>query len=82
MSMESAKSFAEKVKTDAAFGEKFKATKSVSEIVKKAAELGCSFTKQEIDSALERLTDAELTFISGGHGPIPEQCQKSYRDYV
>jgi len=66
MSMEQAKSFLEKVKSDAALAEQVKDAKTADEVVKKAAELGYSFTQTEFETESQRVSDDELGSISGG----------------
>ena len=68
MSLESAKSFMEKVKTDAAFAKQCQKAKTADEFVKKAAELGYSFTQAEFDTASQDLSDDDLLNVTGGMG--------------
>ena len=68
MSMESAKSFVEKVKTDIAFAKRCQDAKTADEVVKRAAELGYSFTQEDLQAASTQLSDAELNSVLGGGG--------------
>ena len=71
MSAESAKSFVEKVKTDAAFAKQCKDAKTADAVVKKAAKLGYSFTQTEFKAVSQELSDSALEGISGG---VAWQC--------
>ena len=66
MSLASAKSFLEKVKSEAAFAKQCQKAKTAGEVVKKAAELGYSFTQSEFEAACQRVSDDELGSVCGG----------------
>ena len=80
MSMESAKSFVEKVKTDAAFAKQCQKAKTADEVVKRAAELGYSFTQEDLQAASTQLSDAELNGVLGGGGfhDYHVKCEEKY----
>ena len=81
MSMEQAKSFLEKVKSEAAFAEQCKQAKTADEVVKKAAELGYSFTPAEFETESQRLSDDELGSVSGGSIYIMCAADQSYKQF-
>ena len=66
MSMEQAKLFLEKVRTDAAFAKRCQDAKTADEVVKKAAESGYAFTPGEFETESQRASDDELGSVSGG----------------
>jgi len=75
MSMEAAKSFVEKVKTDAALAEQVKDAKTAAAVVQKAAELGYSFSEQDLRGVEAPLSDSELEGVLGGKQPdVPMKC--------
>ena len=80
MSMESAKSFVEKVKTDAAFAKQCQKAKTADGVVKRAAELGYSFTQGDLQAASTQLSDAELKDVLGGGGfhSNHKKCEEQY----
>ena len=74
MGLESAKSFLEKVKTDAALADQVQRAKTAGEVVKKAAEMGYSFTQEDLQAASTQLSDVELQGVSGGE----QTCKCGY----
>jgi len=81
MSMEQAKSFVEKVRTDATFAEEVKVAKTAGEVVKKAEALGYSFTQEDLQAASTQMSDAELNGVLGGvHGEVTtkKKCGANY----
>ncbi len=72
MSLESAKAYIEKMKTDIDFREKVNECKNTEERTKVVKESGFDFTAQEIKSFIDELTDDELSTVAGGFLP---RCQ-------
>ena len=85
MSMEQAKSFLEKVRSETAFAKRCKDAKTADEVVKKAAELGYSFTQAEFETESQRVSDDELGSVSGGGDgePVYKLCEanQSYKQF-
>ena len=79
MSVEAAKSFLEKVKTDAAFAEQCKDAKTAGEVVKKAAELGYSFSKEDLLGVAAQLCDSELEGVSGGYHSLESSAPPTWQ---
>jgi predicted ribosomally synthesized peptide with nif11-like leader len=75
MSTEQAKSFLERIKSDAALAGQVKGAKTADEVVKKATELGYSFSEQELAGVAAQLSDSELECVSGGKQvDVPMKC--------
>ena len=74
MSAEAAKSFLEKVKADAVLAEQVKDAKTAGEVVKKAAELGYSFSEEDLRGVAAQLCDSELEGVSGGYSSYSPSC--------
>ena len=70
MSLESARSFLEKMRTDKGFEERISAYKTPEDLLKAVADAGFEFTAAEIKSAGEELSDADLESIAGGSSNI------------
>lgn len=68
MSMESAKAFVEKMKTDKEFAKKVGGFEDKEARKAFVAEAGYSFTKEEIDEAGSELSDNDLDSVAGGCG--------------
>ena len=66
MSIESAKAFLERVKNDEDFRKELEAQASAEERIKFVKAQGFDFTKEEIDSQKEELSDEELEAVAGG----------------
>lgn len=66
MSMESAKAFIERMKTDEDFAKKIMAENNNDDRMELASCEGFTFTKDEIGQYSEELSDTELDNISGG----------------
>ena len=67
MSIESAKSFLEKMKSDSSFSDKLKAAKSVDDTSKIVKAAGFDFTEDELSEAQQgELDDEELDSVAGG----------------
>ena len=79
MSIESAKSYIERMKTDKEFAEKvmaFKDTEARTAFVKAA---GFDFTINEIKEEISELTDNDLEFISGGGS---SKCCTPFMEFI
>lgn len=72
MSLERAKSYIERMKTDADFRKKVNECKNTEERAKVVKEMGFNFTAQELKSCTDELTDDELSAVAGG---ILPRCQ-------
>lgn len=68
MSIESAKAFIEKVKTDAEFAKKVKECKDAEARKSFAQAAGFDFTKAEIEQVGSELSDEQLDAVAGGCG--------------
>jgi predicted ribosomally synthesized peptide with nif11-like leader len=68
MSLEQAKLFMEKMKTDEAFRAKIMSVQGVSERLQMANSEGYDFTEEEIKTVLAELGDAVVEGIAGGAG--------------
>jgi predicted ribosomally synthesized peptide with nif11-like leader len=66
MSRETAKSFMEKLKTDAALADQVKNAKTADEVVQKAMEMGYAFSEQDLLEVTAQLSESELQGVSGG----------------
>jgi predicted ribosomally synthesized peptide with nif11-like leader len=66
MSIESAKAFLERVKNDEDFRKELEEQASAAERIKFVKAQGFDFTKEEIDSHKEELSDEELEEVAGG----------------
>lgn len=66
MSIESAKAFLERVKNDEDFRKELEEQASAEERIKFVKAQGFDFTKEEIDSHKEELSDGELESVAGG----------------
>lgn len=66
MSVENAKAFLEKAKSDAELRDRLSGAESVKERAEIAQAEGFDFTKEEIQSAAGALSDDELQSVSGG----------------
>lgn len=67
MSMEDAKSFIERMKTDEEFAKKVTAAKDAEERMAVAREAGFNFTTSEINEAAGELSEGDLDIVAGGH---------------
>lgn len=68
MSMESAKAFVERMKTDREFVKKVGSIEDKEARKKFVVEEGYSFTKEEIDEISSELSDVELDSVAGAYG--------------
>lgn len=68
MSLEQAKLFMEKMKTDEAFRAKIMAVQGVAERLQMANSEGYDFTEEEIKTVLAELGDAVVEGVAGGAG--------------
>ena len=68
MSIESAKAFIEKMKTDEEFAKKIMAETNQEARMALACGEGFAFTKDEIGQVKGELTDDELDMVAGGGG--------------
>lgn len=66
MSMESAKAFVERMKTDADFAQRVTACKSPESRIQLAKAEGFDFTSEEVKEASEELSEDDLELVSGG----------------
>lgn len=73
MSIESAKAFTEKMKTDSEFAKKVLACKGGTERIEFVKKAGFDFTKEEIKEVTSELSDDELNAVAGG-GCIVDSC--------
>ncbi len=67
MSIESAKAFMERMKTDEDFRKEVTDCKDADDRMKLVEEKGYTFTTEEIKSLVEALTDDELNKVAGGN---------------
>ena len=75
MSIESAKFFVETVMMNAPVAEQYKGAKTADDIVKKAAEMGYSFSEQDLLEVTAQLSDSELEGVAGGKQvDVPMKC--------
>ncbi len=68
MSIESAKAFLERVKDDEDFRKELVDRTSAEERMKFAKAQGFDFTKEEIDSIKDELSDDQMDAVAGGNG--------------
>jgi predicted ribosomally synthesized peptide with nif11-like leader len=68
MSIEAAKAFIEKVKTDAELAKKVKEAEDADSKLQIAKQEGFEFTAQEAKQVQEELTDEDLDSVAGGWG--------------
>jgi predicted ribosomally synthesized peptide with nif11-like leader len=67
MSLESAKKFIQKVKTDEAFAKKLREVTTPEQRQKMVTDAGFTFTQKELDEARKgELADEELVGVAGG----------------
>ena len=66
MSIESAKAFIEKMKTDEDFNQKVKGCKDAEERMAFVKEAGFDFTSEELKEVSENLSDDDLDGVAGG----------------
>ncbi len=66
MSIESAKAFLERVKDDEDFRKELEEQASAEERIKFAKAQGFDFTKEEIDSLKDELSDDQMDAVAGG----------------
>jgi len=66
MSVESAKAFIERIKTDEAFNKKVKEFGGAEERMAFVREAGFSFTAEEMKEVDDQLSDGELDAVAGG----------------
>ena len=71
MSIESAKAFLERVKNDEDFRKELEEQASAEERLNIAKAQGFDFTKEEINSLKEELSDDELDMVAGGTWGCP-----------
>ncbi|MCP4293427.1 MAG: Nif11-like leader peptide family natural product precursor [bacterium] len=67
MSIESAKAFVERLKTDENFGKECSEKSSPEDWVKFAKDNGYDFSKEEFEQVKSVLCDEELDSLGGGH---------------
>jgi predicted ribosomally synthesized peptide with nif11-like leader len=67
MSIESAKAFIERMKTDEEFRKKVETAKTKEERKKIVKDAGFEFTKAELNEVSEELTEEQLNMASAGH---------------
>ena len=67
MSIESAKAFLERVKSDEDFGKSVGEIATSEERMKYVKTAGFDFTKEELDKVTTELSDEQLEEVSGGH---------------
>ena len=75
MSIESAKLFIEKMKTDEEFAKTIIAETSTETRMTLAHDAGFTFTAEEIKQVTSELTDEELDYVAGGKGYM---CGRKY----
>ncbi len=78
MSIESAKAFIERMKTDEEFNKTVGEIATAEERMEYVKKAGFGFTKEELEEVSAVLTEDELNGISGGNDECPEipvQCQ-------
>jgi predicted ribosomally synthesized peptide with nif11-like leader len=80
MSIESAKAFLERVKNDEDFRKELEEQASAAERIKFVKAQGFDFTKEEIDSHKEELSDEELGGVAGGCGYDCWPRERCYTD--
>ncbi|MDD2372177.1 MAG: Nif11-like leader peptide family natural product precursor [Syntrophomonadaceae bacterium] len=66
MSIESAKAFVEKIKSDEEFAKKVQGCKDKEERIAFAKQAGFDFTAEEIKEVSSKLSDDELDAVAGG----------------
>ena len=66
MSIDSAKAFVERMKSDAEFRTKINEAKDPEEAKKLIADAGLDFTKEEYDEVRTELSDDDLAQVAGG----------------
>lgn len=66
MSMESAQTFIEKMKTDQEFAAQIKECQSLNDLVALAKQAGFDFSADEAQAAVDTLSDEELDGVAGG----------------
>ncbi len=78
MSVESAKAFIERMKTDEEFSEKVKGCKDAEERMACVKEAGFDFTNEELKEVSENLSDDELDGVAGGIICLTDICSKTH----
>ncbi len=77
MSMESAKAFIERMKTDEDFVKEVAKCKDKEDRNEFVASQGFQFTDEELKTQASELTDEEMNAISAGSGEqIPDSCSR------
>lgn len=76
MSLESAKLFIERIKSDEAFAKKISEHKDAEACVAFVNDAGYDFTAEEIEEARGALSEEELDAVAGGQGMNEMQLQK------
>ena len=81
MSIESAKAFIERMKTDEAFAKQVESQKDKEERMKFVSEQGFNFSEQEVQQVAKEISDDDLENVAGGlwnrlHWTDP--CMASY----
>ena len=66
MSIESAKAFIERMKTDEAFANQVESRKDKEERMKFVSEQGFNFSEQEVQQLAKELSDDDLESVTGG----------------
>ncbi len=81
MSLESAKAFMEKLKSDEAFRSKVAACKNPEERLALAKQEGFTFTSEEFQQVKDQLSEEELETVVGGT-EIANKCDKDDIDIL
>ncbi len=71
MSIESAKAFYERIKTDEEFARQVSNKKNKEERLRFVSEMGYNFTKEELDALSTELPEFQLDEVSGGYPRCP-----------
>ena len=66
MSIESARTFIEKTKTDQTFADHVSACENETQVLELAKQSGIAFTPEELKQAASELSDADLDMVTGG----------------
>ncbi len=74
MSIESAKAFIERMKTDEAFKARVMAIADLDGRLKLAAAEGFDCTEDELASVASELTESDLGTVSAAGRPLPQEC--------
>lgn len=75
MSMESARGFIAKIKTDEDFARRVRECKDAEDRMAFARQAGFDFTADEIQRARQELSDSELDRVAGG---VEVECEKHW----